>query len=106
MTADLVEHCTDFGSLEEYLSGYAVTGQRLATLSVPARIVLSADDPIIPAAHLSELAQSDRLRIVRTRFGGHCGFVDNLTGPSFADRYMLEQFELIEHASDAAASRR
>ena len=49
MTADLVEHCTDFGSLEAYLSGYAVTGPRLASLRVPAHIVLSADDPIIPA---------------------------------------------------------
>lgn len=109
MTADLVQHCTDFGSLEAYLSGYAVTGERLSSLRVPAHIVLSADDPIIPAAHLSSLARSDRLRIVRTRYGGHCGFVDYMTGPSFADRYMLEQFEQIEqieHASGEAGLRR
>jgi len=106
MTADLVQHCTDFGSLEAYLSGYAVTGERLATLRVPARIVLSADDPIIPAAHLASLARSERLRIVRTRYGGHCGFVDQLNGPSFADRYMLGEFEDIEHASGEAASGR
>jgi predicted alpha/beta-fold hydrolase len=96
MTADLVEHCTEFDSLEAYLSGYAVTGQRLASLRVPAHIVLSADDPIIPAGHLSELASSNRLHVVPTRYGGHCGFVDILGGPSFADRYMLEQFEQIE----------
>ena len=96
MTADLVEHCTEFGSLEAYLSGYAVTGPRLSTLRVPAHIVLSADDPIIPAGHLSSLAHSDRLHILRTRYGGHCGFVDQLAGPSFADRYMLEAFEQIE----------
>jgi uncharacterized protein len=106
MTADLVVHCTDFGSLEAYLSGYAVTGQRLATLRVPAHIVLSADDPIIPAADLSSLARSDRLRIVRTRYGGHCGFVDHLSEPSFADRYMLEAFEQIEEASGVGTSRR
>jgi predicted alpha/beta-fold hydrolase len=68
--------------------------------------VISADDPIIPAAHLSSLARSDRLSIVRTRYGGHCGFVDHWNGPSFADRYMLEQFEQIEYASGDAALRR
>jgi predicted alpha/beta-fold hydrolase len=105
MTADLVQHCTEFGSLDAYLSGYAVTGARLETLRVPARIVLSADDPIIPAADLSLLAKSDHLSIVRTRYGGHCGFVDILSGPSFADRYMLDQFEQIEFASGEAGSR-
>jgi hypothetical protein len=105
MTADLVQHCTEFGSLDAYLSGYAVTGARLETLRVPARIMLSADDPIIPAADLSLLARSDHLSIVRTRYGGHCGFVDYLSGPSFADRYMLDQFEQIEFASGEAGSR-
>jgi predicted alpha/beta-fold hydrolase len=106
MTADLVQHCTDFGSLEAYLSGYAVTGQRLSSLRVPAHIVLSADDPIIPAADLTSLARSDHLSIVHTRYGGHCGFVDYLSGPSIADHYMLDAFEQIEYPSGDAASRR
>ena len=106
MTADLVQHCTDFGSLQAYLAGYAVTGLRLAALRVPARIVLSADDPIIPAADLSLLARSDQLRIVRTRYGGHCGFVDSLSSASFADRYMLEEFEQIDFATADNGARR
>jgi predicted alpha/beta-fold hydrolase len=106
MTADLVQHCTEFGSLEAYLSGYAITGARLATLRVPARILLSADDPIIPAGDLDSLAPSEQLRVVRTRYGGHCGFVEYLDGPSFADRYMLDEFEQIEHASGEAGFRR
>lgn len=106
MTADLVRHCTDFSSLQAYLAGYAVTGLRLASLRVPARIVLSADDPIIPEADLSLLARSDQLRIVRTRYGGHCGFVDSLSNASFADRYMLEEFEQIEFATADNAARR
>jgi hypothetical protein len=105
MTADLVQHCTEFESLEAYLSGYAITGSRLATLRVPARIVLSADDPIIPAGDLDLLASSERLRIVRTRYGGHCGFVDYLNGPSYADRYMLDAFEQIEYESGEAGFR-
>ncbi|HEY6452703.1 MAG TPA: alpha/beta fold hydrolase [Steroidobacteraceae bacterium] len=92
MTAELVRRCTDFASLEAYLDGYAVTGSKLAGLRVPARVLLAGDDPMIPAEDLRRLAPSEHLVIVRTRHGGHCGFMDDWDGPSYADRYMLEQF--------------
>jgi uncharacterized protein len=93
MTRELVQRCTDFGTLEAYLQGYAVTGQRLASLAVPAQVLLAADDPMIPADDLSRLARSDQLTVVRTRYGGHCGFMDHWAGPSYADRFMLAQFQ-------------
>jgi predicted alpha/beta-fold hydrolase len=93
MTAELVQRCTDFGTLDAYLQGYAVTGQRLASLTVPARVLLAQDDPMIPAGDLSRLAPSEQLTVVRTRYGGHCGFMDHWAGPSYADRFMLEQFQ-------------
>ncbi len=34
-----VARYTDFGSLEEYLDGYSITGERLARLTVPATII-------------------------------------------------------------------
>ncbi len=92
MTAGLVECCTEFPSLEAYLNGYALTGERLASLTVPARILIAADDPIIPAADLQHLAPSDWLRVERTQHGGHCGFMEQWGPPSYADRYVLEQF--------------
>ena len=96
MTAALVERCTDFPSLEAYLDGYAVTGPRLGSLRFPARVLLAADDPIIPAHDLPRLAHSPWLHVVHTRFGGHCGFIDSLSQPSFADRFLLEQFQQFE----------
>ena len=102
MTAVLVQRNTDFGTLEAYLEGYAVTGERLASLAVPARVLLAADDPMIPDADLSRLAASDKLTIVRTRYGGHCGFMDHWAGPSYADRFMLEQFQQFERLGGAA----
>jgi predicted alpha/beta-fold hydrolase len=30
---------------------------------------------------------------VRTRHGGHCGFIDRPGRPSFADRFTLEAFD-------------
>ena len=105
MTAELVARCTDYGSLQAYLEGYAVTGERLATLSASARILLALDDPIIPAADLQHLRANPRLQIVRTEHGGHCGFMDRWGAPSYADRYMLEQFDLFSGPSREAQPR-
>jgi uncharacterized protein len=93
MTAALVRRHTEFATLEAYLEGYALTGKRLESLRVPASILLSADDPIIPATDLERLAPSQLLTVVRTEHGGHCGFMERWGRPSFADGYMLAQFE-------------
>jgi predicted alpha/beta-fold hydrolase len=41
------------------------------------------------------------LTVLCTRYGGHCGFVERLNGPSFADEFVVTQFELFSR--DAAA---
>lgn len=86
MTRELVGRHTNFPSLDDYLDGYAITGERLARLDVPSTIIAALDDPIIPPADLSRLAAPDALRIVLTPHGGHCGFFEALTAPSWADR--------------------
>lgn len=94
MTAELVARHTDFPHLDAYLAGYAITGERLATLAAPATILTALDDPIIPARDLERLARSSGLlRIVVTRRGGHCGFLTALDEPSWADRIVLREFE-------------
>jgi len=89
MTRELVLRYTDFPDLKTYLRGYAIVGEALATLAVPARVICALDDPIIPAADLARLANSAQLAVSTTRHGGHCGFLDSLTGPSWADREIL-----------------
>ncbi len=93
MTADLVKRFTDFPSLEEYLNGYAITGSRLEQLKVPARIFTSLDDPIIPAHSLQRLSRAASLQLTVTRHGGHCGFLERLSGPSWVERKIVEEFE-------------
>ncbi len=100
MTAELIRRFTHFGSLEEYLEGYAITGQRLAALSVPSTIITSLDDPIIPAGGLQRLARPPSLRIVVTRFGGHCGFLDRLTGPTWVERRVLAELDAGDERED------
>ncbi len=74
-TEFFVEHYTDFAHIDDYLNGYAITGDALAGLAVPSRILFARDDPVIPAEDLLELACPDALEVVLTEAGGHCGFL-------------------------------
>jgi predicted alpha/beta-fold hydrolase len=93
MTARMVERYTDYPDLATYLRGYAITDGVLESLDAPARLVTSADDPMIHARELARLARPPSLEITVTERGGHCGFMDALSGPSWIDRQVLAEFE-------------
>jgi predicted alpha/beta-fold hydrolase len=89
MTAELVSRFTEYPTLADYLNGYAITGSRLAKLSVPATLITAADDPIIPIKGLERVARPPALELTVTRRGGHSGFFENLAGPSWVERRIL-----------------
>ena len=67
-----------------------MTGERLARLQVESLLLTASDDPLIPDAQLVELAQSAALEVCVTPFGGHCGFLEDLSGPSWLDKAALD----------------
>jgi predicted alpha/beta-fold hydrolase len=85
MTRQLVLKHTEYPSMEEYLAGYAITGDRLTTLAAPATVLTSLDDPIIEPKDLARLARHPHLDIVTTARGGHCGFLENLGDTNWID---------------------
>lgn len=104
MTEALVREHTRFATMRDYLDGYAITGGRMNSLGVPAHLLCADDDPIIPAADLQRLARHPMLEVTHLPRGGHCGFVERLNGPSFADRYVLRRFALPETVSSSRVS--
>lgn len=98
MTAFFVERYTEYSTLAAYLEGYAITGEALTGLAAPSRIVLAADDPIIPVADLDALARPAALEIDVQAHGGHCGFIDALAGPSWIDREILADLKSVSQA--------
>jgi uncharacterized protein len=92
-TAEMVARFTQFTSLDEYLTGYAITGDRLATLASPATIITSIDDPIIPPSGLKRLSPSPYLKVTLTRHGGHCGFFDTLSGETWLERRLVAEMK-------------
>ncbi|MGH8215588.1 MAG: YheT family hydrolase [Rhodanobacteraceae bacterium] len=88
LTEALVLRHTDFGSLDNYLDGYSVAGDRLAGLAVPTSILASRDDPVCPASDLEDMALPACVALTVTERGGHCGFIRNWHLASFADDYI------------------
>ena len=92
MTAYFVRQYTDFGDLDAYLRGYAVTGERLSRLEVPTEVLLADDDPGIPVRDVAALARSPALTVRRTRHGGHVGFLADYRLASWLDEYVARVF--------------
>ena len=92
MTDEMVRRFTPYPTLEDYLNGYSITGDRLANLKVPARVITASDDPIIPVRGLDRLAKSPTLNVTVTRHGGHCGFFDQLKGPEWLEDRIVSEF--------------
>ena len=86
MTELLIEHYNEFPSADAYLEGYSIIGDALANLNVPSHILISLDDPIIPAHDLKNLARNPQLQVLTAPNGGHCGFMDGWNSESWADR--------------------
>ncbi|MGH8112236.1 MAG: YheT family hydrolase [Rhodanobacteraceae bacterium] len=89
LTEALVLRHTDFGSLDNYLDGYSVAGDRLARLRVPVSILAAADDPVCPVSDLSGMALPACVEVTITRRGGHCGFIRDRRLASWAEDYIV-----------------
>jgi predicted alpha/beta-fold hydrolase len=91
LTRTLVLRHTDFGSLENYLSGYSIERDALSALEVPATILTSSDDPVIPIEDFRALELPPRVELDIAAYGGHCGFIDGFGLGSFTEDYIAER---------------
>lgn len=91
LTRTMVQRHTDFGSLDAYLDGYSIAGDRLADLAVPTTILTASDDPIIPVDGFRalKLAPSTELEIAPA--GGHCGFIRDFSLRSWTEDFIAER---------------
>lgn len=82
----------EFPSLEDYLKGYSIGGERLRRLKVPSVILTSEDDPVCPVGDLALLPDNRKLALQVTRHGGHCGYLKNWKLESWAEDRIVGQF--------------
>ena len=93
MTRVLVERHTEFGTLDAYLDGYCIAGDRLAALAVPTSLLTAADDPIIPVADFRALTLPPGAELDIAPGGGHCGFIRDLSLRSWTEDYIAERMQ-------------
>jgi predicted alpha/beta-fold hydrolase len=93
LTQWMVERHTDFGSLERYFDGYSIAGERLATLQVPASILMAQDDPVIPVDGFRALRLPETARLEISPWGGHCGFLESARLDGFAERWIAQRLD-------------
>ncbi len=90
LNAYFIPRYTEYETVDEYFAAYAIVGDRLAGLEIPARLIAARDDPILPVADLDRIDAIDKLTIETHRYGGHCGFLENLSARSWVETRLLE----------------
>ena len=81
----------EFESLEQYFDGYSIAGDRLASLKIPATILTSEDDMVVPVGDFHDLPENENIELLVTRYGGHCAFLKNWKMDSWADGLIVER---------------
>jgi predicted alpha/beta-fold hydrolase len=95
LTRSMVLRHTDFGTLENYLDGYSIAGDKLSTLEIPATILTAEDDPVIPVAEFRALTIAAATELCIVPHGGHCGFIGDLSLRSWAEDFIVERMQRI-----------
>ncbi|MAJ87755.1 MAG: alpha/beta fold hydrolase [Cellvibrionales bacterium TMED148] len=84
---------TPYPSPTDYFSAYAITGNRLKSLTSQAYLIAALDDPVIPSADIDRIDPHSLLTIKLQRHGGHCGFIEDCRANSWIETKMVEIFD-------------
>jgi uncharacterized protein len=78
ITERVIPRYTPFRDVFEYFRTYTLTGADFSRLAVPVTILAAEDDPVIPVEDFRNLPSNSRLNLIIERYGGHCGFLQDL----------------------------
>lgn len=92
-----------FADADSYFAGYSIADDRLAALKVPATVLTSADDPVVPVDDFARLPEIPWLEVLVTKYGGHCGFLKNWKLESLAEDLLLDRMLRATAETHAAA---
>lgn len=78
ITERVIPRYTPYRDVHEYFQTYRLAGADFSRLAVPVTILAAEDDPVIPVDDFRALRGGERLRVHIERYGGHCGFLQDL----------------------------
>jgi len=92
MTEVMLQRYSEYETSSDYFREYAVTDDALADITVPVTIVTAQDDPIIPVADFYDLKLRPSTELIIHPHGGHNGFIERLSGRTWYQKKILEEF--------------
>ena len=91
LTAWLVERHTEFADVDAYFDGYRISRDRMAGLQVPADILTSADDPVIPVDDFHHWQLPADAYVEIAAHGGHCAFLCDASLRGYAEDWVARR---------------
>lgn len=95
LTAWLVARHTEFIDVEAYFDGYRISRDRMAGLQVPADILTSADDPVIPVDDFHDWQLPANARVEIAAHGGHCAFLRDASLRGYAEDWVAQRLSTV-----------
>ncbi len=92
ITDVLIDRYLPYRNAAEYFSKFTLTPGLFASAELPLAIIISEDDPIIPARDFRTLPLHANTRLMVQRYGGHCGYIMDLSMRSWYFDRMVEIF--------------
>lgn len=91
MTEVMIQRYSEYKSSSDYFHQYAVIGDALADITVPATIITAQDDPIIPVEDFYDLKLPPSTDLIIHRYGGHNGFLETLSGRAWYEKRIIDK---------------
>ncbi|HNY51742.1 MAG TPA: alpha/beta fold hydrolase [Smithella sp.] len=76
LTEKVMTYFPEMTTYRDYFKLYTLKNDSFENLNIPVTIFIAEDDPVIPYEDYLQLQENDFLKILRQKFGGHCGFID------------------------------
>lgn len=86
---DYVVRFSEYPDAASYFNAYKLNARSVPHMAAPCHIILSHDDPVIPAESLDILPQLGQLSAEVTPWGGHCAFVEDYRLSSWIERRIV-----------------
>ena len=95
LTAWLVARHTGFADVDAYFDGYRISRDRMRGLQVPADILTSADDPVIPVEDFHDWQLPADATVEIAAHGGHCAFLRGASLRGYAEDWVAEHLSVV-----------
>ena len=76
LTKMLIPYFPEIQSYQHYFKMYTLKYNAFKYLSLPLTVLIAEDDPIVSYQDFLNMDANHNLKILKQRYGGHCGFLD------------------------------